>query len=108
MRAAFDPATFRPIESGGRFLGCVAVVDHPRNREIHSFYLEPEAQGRGFGRAALEAIPAERPDHPARLEILKGSPTARFHERAGFRRTGEAEYDLLYEPPVRPGIGAGD
>jgi ribosomal protein S18 acetylase RimI-like enzyme len=101
MRAAFDPAAFRLIENEGRMLGCVAVVDHPDHREIHSFYLEPSTQGRGLGRAVLDAVLAERPDRPVRLEVLKGSPAARFYERAGFRQTGEAEYDLFYERPGR-------
>ncbi|WP_198379821.1 GNAT family N-acetyltransferase [Roseomonas sp. KE2513] len=101
MRAAFDPAAFRLIEEEGHFLGCVAVVDHPCHREIHSFYLEPRAQGRGLGRVVLDAILAERPGRPVRLEVLKESPAARFYERAGFHLTGEAEYDLLYEWPGR-------
>lgn len=103
MRAAFDPAAFRLIEREGRFLGCVAVVDHSTHREIHSFYLEPEAQGRGLGCAVLNAILAEHPDRPVHLEVLKGSPAARFYERAGFRQTGETEFDLLLE---RPGLGS--
>ncbi|WP_169742779.1 GNAT family N-acetyltransferase [Muricoccus aerilatus] len=103
MRAAFDPAAFRLIESGGHVRGCVAVVDHADHREIHSFYLEPEAQGRGLGRAVLDAILAEHPGRATRLEVLKGSSAARFYERAGFHLTGEAEFDLLYE---RPGLGA--
>lgn len=101
MRAAFDPAAFRLIEREGRTAGCVAVLDHPDHREIHSFYLEPEAQGRGLGRAVLDAILAEHPHRPVRLEVLKGSPATRFYERAGFRLTGDSEFDLLYERPAR-------
>lgn len=100
MRAAFDPAAFRLIDRDGVVLGCLAVVDHSDHREIHSFYIEPSAQGRGLGRAVLDAVLAERPDRPVRLEVLKESPAARFYERAGFRLTGEAEFDLLYERPA--------
>ena len=71
MRAAFDPAAFRLIESEGRVLGCVAVLDHPTHREIHSFLLEPEAQGRGLGRSVLDAILAEQPHRPVRLEVRR-------------------------------------
>ncbi|HEY8610025.1 MAG TPA: GNAT family N-acetyltransferase [Roseomonas sp.] len=107
MRAGFDPALFRLIESEGLIAGCVAIMDHPDHREIHSFYLEPWAQGRGLGRAVLDAILAERPDRPVRIEVLKESPAARFYERAGFRLTGEAPFDLLYERPgEHPGVGA--
>ena len=102
MRAGFDPAAFRLIESDGRILGCVAVLDRADHREIHSFYLEPDAQGRGLGRAVLDAILAERPGIPTRLEVLKRSPAARFYERAGFRLTEETEFDLLYERPAQP------
>ena len=97
MRACFDPATFRLIESEGRRAGCVAVVEHPDYREIHSFYLEPWAQGRGLGRAVLDAILAEQPGRSTHLEVLKESPAARFYERAGFRLVSEAEFDLFYE-----------
>ena len=103
MRAAFDPAAFRLSEREGRVLGCVAVLDQATHREIHSFYLEPEAQGRGLGRIVLDAILAEHPHRPVRLEVLKASPAARFYERAGFHLTGESEFDLLYE---RPGLGS--
>ncbi|WP_426958893.1 GNAT family N-acetyltransferase [Muricoccus radiodurans] len=97
MRAAFDPALYRLIQVPGGWAGCVAVVEHPDHREIHSFYLEPGLQGRGLGRAVLDAILAEQPDRPVRIEVLKESPAARFYERAGFRLTGEAPFDLLYE-----------
>ncbi|MBP0446740.1 GNAT family N-acetyltransferase [Roseomonas sp. SSH11] len=103
MRAAFDPAAFRLIEAEGRMAGCVAVLDHPDHREIHSFYIEPAAQGRGLGRAVLDAILAEQPARPVRLEVLKESPAARFYERAGFRLTHESAFDLHYE---HPGVGA--
>ncbi len=107
MRAGFDPAAFRLIESNGRVLGCVAVLDGADYREIHSFYLEPDAQGRGLGRAVLDAILAERPGIPTRLEVLKQSPAARFYERAGFRLTEETGFDRLYErPAAAPGVGA--
>jgi ribosomal protein S18 acetylase RimI-like enzyme len=97
MRAGFDPAAFRLIEAEGRLAGCVAVLDHPDHREIHSFYLEPWAQGRGLGRAVLDTVLAERPRLPTRIEVLRQSPAARFYERAGFRLTGESEFDLHFE-----------
>ena len=114
MRAGFDPASFRLIEAEGRLAGCVAVLDHPDHREIHSFYLEPWAQGRGLGRAVLDTVLAERPRLPTRIEVLRQSPAARFYERAGFRLTGESEFDLHFEhagtgaaqgAEVRTGVG---
>jgi ribosomal protein S18 acetylase RimI-like enzyme len=104
MRATYDLSAFRLIRTESGLAGCVAVLDLAGHREIHSFYLEPWAQGRGLGRAVLDAILAERPDLPARLEVLKESPAARFYERAGFVRTGESDFDLLYER--QPGVGA--
>lgn len=111
MRAAFDPAAFRLIEAEGGRAGCVALLKHPDHREIHSFYLEPWAQGRGLGRAVLDALLAERPHLPIRIEVLKESPAARFYERAGFRLTGESEFDLHYEwagTGAAPGHGVGE
>ncbi|WP_175562637.1 GNAT family N-acetyltransferase [Muricoccus roseus] len=111
MRAGFDPAAFRLIETEGRMAGCVAVLDRPGHREIHSFYLEPRAQGRGLGRMVLDAILAERPQLPTRIEVLRQSPATRFYERAGFRLTGESEFDLHFEhagTSVAQGAGVGE
>jgi hypothetical protein len=45
----------------------------------------------------LDAILAERPDLPHRLEVLKESPAQRFYARAGFLRTGETDWDVQFE-----------
>ncbi len=102
LRRRFSPATMRLIRVDGAVAGCVDVVPRTDHVEIGLFYLEPARQGRGLGSAVLDAILAERPGLPHRLEVLKESPAARLYERAGFVRTGETEWDVQYE---RPGVG---
>ncbi len=103
MRAGFDPATLSAIECDGRLVGCIAAVGAPGHVELHSFYLEPETQGRGLGRAVFLAVAARHPEVPLRIEVLKGSPVHRFWEKQGFIRTGEQDFDWLYERPAQGG-----
>ena len=100
LRRRFNPATMRLIEVDGAVMGCVDVVPHPDHVEIGLFYLEPAAQGRGLGRSVLDAILAETPLLPHRLEVLKRSRAARLYERAGFVRMGETEWDVQFERPA--------
>lgn len=104
MLAGFDPATLSAIECGGRLVGCIAAVPAADHVEIHSFYLEPDMQGRGLGAAVFAALTARHPGLPVRIEVLKGSKVHRFWERLGFVRTGEQAFDWLYERPA--GLGA--
>jgi ribosomal protein S18 acetylase RimI-like enzyme len=100
LRRRFSPATMRRIEVDGALVGCVDVVRRADHVEIGLFYLEPAFQGRGLGRAVLDAVLAEMPEMPHRLEVLKRSPAARLYERAGFMRVGETEWDVQFERPA--------
>ena len=104
MRAGFDPASLSAILCGGRLVGCIAALPAQDHLAIHSFYLEPSVQGRGLGAAILAAVTARHPGLPLRIEVLKGSAVHRFWEKQGFVRTGEQEFDWLYERPA--GLGA--
>ena len=104
MRAGFDPATLSAIEVGGRLIGCIAAVPATDHVEVHSFYLEPDAQGRGLGAAVFAAIAAAHPAMPVRIEVLKGSAVHRFWEKQGFTRVAEQPFDWVYERP--PSLGA--
>jgi len=101
FRAAFKDGGLRAIQVGEVLAGCVGVRRHPDHLEIHGFYLDPALQGRGLGTAVLRALLAEAPEMPVRLEVLRHSDAARFYERHGFQRTGEAEFDWLYALPAR-------
>jgi GNAT superfamily N-acetyltransferase len=102
MRAIFDPATLSAIEVGGRLAGCIGTTPMPDHLEVHSFYLEPWAQGRGLGAAVFAAVIAAHSPQPIRIEVLKGAPVHRFWEKQGFVRTGEQDFDWLYERPAAP------
>lgn len=103
MRVGFDPAVLSAIECDGRLLGCIAALPAPDHVEVHSFYLEPDTQGRGLGAAVFASVAARHPGLPVRIEVLKGSPVHRFWEKQGFIRSGEQDFDWLYERPAIPG-----
>lgn len=100
MRAGFDPATLSVVEVDGRRAGCIAAVPAADHLEVHSFYLEPWAQGRGLGAAVFAAVAATHAALPVRIEVLKGAAVRRFWEKQGFVRTGEQDFDWLYERPA--------
>ena len=100
MRAGFDPATLSAIEVDGRLVGCIAAVPAVDHLEVHSFYLEPPAQGRGLGAAVFAAVAAAHPDLPVRIEVLKGSAVHRFWEKQGFILIAEQPFDWVYERPA--------
>jgi GNAT superfamily N-acetyltransferase len=103
MRAGFDPATLSAIVSDARLAGCIAAAPANDHVEIHSFYLDPAVQGRGLGAAVLAAVLARHASLPIRIEVLKGAAVHRFWEKQGFQRTGEQEFDWLYERPASLG-----
>lgn len=103
MRAGFDPAVLSAIECQGVLVGCIAAAAATDHIEVHSFYLEPDTQGRGLGAAVFAAVTARHPGLPVRIEVLKGSQVHRFWEKQGFIRTGEQDFDWLYERPASLG-----
>lgn len=76
---------------------------------LEQLYVLPEAQGRGLGRALLDAARAESPDG-LRLHVFARNERARrFYEAAGFSCTArgdgstteEGEPDCTYAWPAR-------
>lgn len=103
MRAVFDAGELRVIEQAGARVGCIGVAVAGDHVALHSVYVEPAAQGRGIGAAAVTAALAGTPDLPIRIEVLRESPAHRFWERLGFEKVGEEGVDWLYECPSRLG-----
>jgi N-acetylglutamate synthase-like GNAT family acetyltransferase len=102
MRAGFDPATLAAIEVAGRLVGCIAAVPAADHLEIHSFYLDPDVQGRGLGASIAAEVLAAHPGLPARIEVLKGSTVLDFWQKQGFRVVAEQPFDWLCERAAAP------
>jgi GNAT superfamily N-acetyltransferase len=103
MRAVFDAGELRVMEQDSARVGCIGVALAADHIALHSVYVEPALQGRGFGAAAVAVALAGLPDRPIRIEVLRDSPAHRFWERLGFVRVGEEGVDWLYERPARLG-----
>ncbi len=97
MRAVFNPAILQAVEDEAGLLGCIGLTRHADHLEVHSFYLEPRAQGRGLGAEVLRARLASEPALPVRIEVLKESRALRFWERQGFKAVGELPFDQVLE-----------
>lgn len=106
MRAGFDPRSMRVIEVGGRLAGCIAVETAADHVDIHSFYLDPPAQGRGLGAVVLRHVLAPHGHLPCRIEVVKQSPALRFWQAMGFQAVREQEFDWFCERPANLGAGA--
>ena len=73
----------------GRTVGCVALLPIPDGFEVAKMAVTPAAQGRGVGRALLEAAIAwARAQKASRLYLESNSrlaPALRLYESVGFR-----------------------
>ena len=67
-------------DEDGRILGFSAL----RARELTHLYVEPEAQGRGIGRALLEHAKARRPDGLELWLFQQNAGARRLYDRQGF------------------------
>ena len=101
MRAAFDGGGMQVLAAEDGTAGCIGVEPGAEVVELHSLYLEPARQGRGFGAAVVAHVLAQHPGRAFRIEVLKQSPARRFWERQGFVLVDEQPYDwVLARPPV--------
>lgn len=69
----------------------------PGATKIHKLYLLPAAQGRGIGRALVDAVReiAESSGHDTlTLNVNKHNDAIRFYEAYGFRKGGEEVIDI--------------
>jgi ribosomal protein S18 acetylase RimI-like enzyme len=79
--------------------GFLSVAHEPDGRaKLNKLYLLPELHGRGHGQALIERACAVARDLCASelwLQVNKNNARAlRAYERAGFRRTGDAVFDI--------------
>lgn len=104
----------RPADRAGTYtfdvddpLTVVAVTDRirgfatlsPGEGLLRSFYVDPEAWGRGLGRALIVEAERRLARHHAEatLWVLDGNVRAqRFYEAAGWRRDGGAQRDRVW------------
>ncbi len=109
------------IEAGGTPIGvsaiCTAIDDPGRECWVFHFFIDEAEQGKGRGRAALEALLDElQARYPACVSVCltvhpENVPAQRLYESAGFVRTGgeqdgEPVYRLELVSAARSGPGA--
>ncbi len=106
FRAHFDQPGMRRVMVGPELAGCVGFRIGDAAIGIDSFYLDRRHHGSGLGTAILQVLLAEADalGRPVELDVLQGSPAARFYERHGFVKQGEDEIEASFRrpPPVSP------
>ena len=102
FRESFDEPGMRLIMIGEERVGCVGFRIGESEIKLDSLYLAKRLHNSGLGTRILEALLAEADTLglPVRLEVLHGSPAARFYSRHGFVKIGEDVIEAEYERAV--------
>ena len=103
FRESFDEPGMRLILLGDERVGCVGFRIGDSEIKLDSFYLAKRLHNSGLGTEVLKVLLAEADalGLPVRLEVLHGSPAARFYLRHGFVKIGEDDIEAEYERAVR-------
>ena len=103
FRAHFDEPGMRRLTIGDRLVGCVGFRVGTTGIKIDSFYLDRRFHNGGLGTAILGTLLAEADalGLPVELDVLQGSPAARFYERHGFVKQREDEIEASFRRPLR-------
>lgn len=103
FRESFDEPGMRLIMLGGERIGCVGFRIGESEIKLDSLYLTKHLHNSGLGTEILKVLLAEADalGLPVRLEVLHGSPAARFYLRHGFVKIGEDDIEAEYERAVR-------
>ncbi|HJH29920.1 MAG TPA: GNAT family N-acetyltransferase [Methanosarcinaceae archaeon] len=88
-----DIGDFIVAKSGGRVLGCAAVIDQ-KYPELHSIAVHPNHRSRGIGALLVKHICANAPDRWEYLYVRTAAPD--FFERVGFLKLQDHEKTTLW------------
>ena len=88
-----DIGDFIVAKSGGRVLGCAAVINQ-KYPELHSIAVHPNHRSRGIGALLVKHIVANAPDRWEYLYVRTTAPD--FFERVGFLKLQDREKTTLW------------
>ncbi len=98
---AFRPEQSYVIQVEGEPVGLIAVRAEADDQWIEHFYIAPDHQGRGIGRAVLQHVMALHADaRPFRIDVMQGSAARRLYERAEFVYESDDPLDVFLIAPV--------
>ena len=89
-----DIGDFIIAESGGRVLGCAAVVGR-KNPELHSIAVHPNHRNRGIGALLVQHLVANAPDEWEYLYVRTTAPD--FFKNVGFMKLQDSEKIKLWD-----------
>jgi GNAT superfamily N-acetyltransferase len=82
---------FWVAEADGRLAGMIALSDAADHAELEDFFIAPEAQGQGIGRALMNELQAEcRARGHARIEVDADPNAEATYARLGFHLIGRS------------------
>jgi GNAT superfamily N-acetyltransferase len=82
---------FWVAEADGRLAGMIALGDAQDHGELEDFFVAPEAQGEGIGRALMNTVQAEcRARGHTRIEVDADPNAEATYARLGFHRIGRS------------------
>jgi len=118
LMGALPPHQFALVaEADGAVVGfCLGgrsrTPDDPYRGEVYAIYVRPEHQGRGIGRALLQAGARELVERGFRSMIIwvlrENAPSRRFYERLGGRHIRDEERELEGARITESGYGWDD
>jgi ribosomal protein S18 acetylase RimI-like enzyme len=114
LRSYLDDGTLYRIVSDDRRIGAVLLLDEAAAVEIKNFVIAEPHRGRGFGRAAVEAVIELARRAGAERLVVGTADTSTgaiaFYRRVGFEAAGRVEgfFDAYPEPVIEDGVVAHD
>lgn len=89
--AQLDAWRFWVAEDRDGLVGMIALADADDHAELEDFFVAPEAQGQGVGRALMDELQAEcRSRGHARIEVDADPNAEATYARLGFRTIGRS------------------
>ena len=97
---ASGSAHFAAIDSAGSVIGCASVIEKEGRLQLRGMATAPEWQGKGVGRAVLEAVQAHALQRGLPLWCNARMSALGFYEKSGWQKEGTI-FDV---PTVGPHI----